>query len=79
MTQEQQIEELYERIAYYRTKLYEREDIEEVVREYLLHSNMPIGEVASVMWILNLPDNKQEYTPQFRETETELFRVLEMI
>ena len=79
MTQEQQIEELYERIAYYRTKLYEREDIEEVVRKYLLHSNMPIGEVASIMWMLNLPDNKQEYTPQFRESETELFRVLEMI
>lgn len=79
MTQEQQMEELYERIAYYRTKFYEREDIEEVVREYLLHSNMPIGEVASVMWILNLPDNKQKYTPQFRETKTELFRVLEMI
>ncbi len=79
MTQEQQIEELYERIAHYRTKLYEREDIEKVVREYLLHSNMPINEVASVMWILNLPDNKQEYTPQSREAETELFRVLEII
>lgn len=79
MTPEQQIDELYERIAYYRTKLYEREDIEEVVREYLLHSNMPINEVASIMWILNLPDNKQEYTSQFRETETELFRVLSII
>jgi len=79
MTPEQQIDELYERITHYRTKLYEREDIEEVVREYLLHSNMPINEVACVMWILNLPDNKQEYTPQFRETETELFRVLSII
>ena len=79
MTPEEQIDELYERIAYYRTKLYEREDIEEVVRELLLHSNMPIGEVASVMWILNLPDNKQEYTPQLIENEKELFRVLEMI
>ena len=74
--QEQQIEELYERIAYYRTKLYEREDIEEVVREYLLHSNMPIREVESVFCMLNLPDNKLDYVIQERDKKD---YILEMI
>ncbi len=73
------IDELYDRIAFYRTKLYERQDIEEVVRDYLLKSNATIGEVSNIFYMLNLPDNKQEYTPVFRETEKELFRVLEMI
>ena len=72
-------EELYERIAFYREKLYEREDIEEVVREYLLHSTMSIREVSNVFYFLNLPDNKVDYTPQIRKNEEELFRVLEMI
>lgn len=76
MTSEQQIEELYERIAYYRTKLYEREDIEEVVREYLLHSNMPIREVESVFCMLNLPDNKLDYVIQERSKKD---YILEMI
>ena len=76
MMQEQQIEELYERIAYYRTKLYEREDIEEVVREYLLHSNMPIREVESVFCMLNLPDNKLDYVIQERDKKD---YILEMI
>lgn len=73
------IDELYERIAFYRTKFYEREDIEEVVRDYLLKSNATIREVENMFYMLNLPDNKQEYTPTYRENETELFRVLEMI
>lgn len=72
-------EELYERIAFYREKFYEREDIEEVVREYLLHSTMSIREVSNVFYFLNLPNNKQPYEPTYRETEKELFRVLEMI
>lgn len=76
---EEKIDELYERIAFYRTKLYEREDIEEVVRSYLLKSSMPIGEVSSVFYFLNLPNNKQEYTPNYRENEEKLFKVLEMI
>ena len=76
MTLEEQIDELYERIAYYRTKLYEREDIEEVVREYLLHSNMPIREVESVFCMLNLPDNKLDYVIQERNKKD---YILEMI
>lgn len=76
---EEKIDELYERIAFYRTKLYEREEIEEVVRDYLLKSNATIGEVANIFYMLNLPDNKQEYTPRYIQNEEELFRVLEMI
>lgn len=76
---EEKIDELYERIAFYRTKLYEREEIEEVVRDYLLKSNATIGEVSNIFYMLNLPDNKQEYTPRYLPNEEELFRVLEMI
>lgn len=76
---EEKIDELYERIAHYREKYNERVDIEEIVRDYLLRSNATIGEVANIFYMLNLPDNKQEYTPTYRETEKELFRVLEMI
>lgn len=76
---EEKIDELYERIAFYRTKLYEREEIEEVVRDYLLKSNATIGEVSNIFYMLNLPDNKQEYTPRYIQNEEELFRVLEMI
>ena len=73
------IDELYDRIAFYRTKLYERQDIEEVVRDYLLKSNATIREVENIFYMLNLPDNKQPYTPTYRENEKELFRVLELI
>lgn len=72
-------DELYERIAFYREKFYEREDIEEVVREYLLHSTMSIKEVSNVFYFLNLPDNKQPYECEFRKNEEELFKVLEVI
>ena len=76
---EEKIDELYERIAHYREKYHERVDIEEVVRSYLLKSNATIGEVANIFYMLNLPDNKQEYTPRYIPNEKELFRVLEMI
>lgn len=73
------VEELYKRIGELREQLHERKEIEEVVRSYLLKSNMPIGEVSNVFYFLNLPNNKQEYTPNYRENEEELFKVLEMI
>lgn len=72
------VEELYERIAFYRTKLYEREDIEDVIKGMLLKSNMPIGEVSKVYYILNLPDNKQPYECEFRQNENELMRILDI-
>lgn len=60
MTPEERIDELYERIFFYQSKLHWRENIEEKIREMLLHSHMPIGEVEDIFYFLNLPDNKVE-------------------
>ena len=60
MTPEEKIDELFERIFFYQSKLHWRENIEEKIREMLLHSHMPIGEVENIFYFLNLPDNKIE-------------------
>ena len=60
MTPDEKIEELYERIFFYQSKLHWRENIEEKIREMLLHSHMPISEVENIFYFLNLPDNKVE-------------------
>ena len=54
------IEELYERIEELRSKLYWREDIEEIIREMLLHSTISIGECEDIFRFLNMPDNRVE-------------------
>lgn len=54
------IEELYERIDELHSKLYWREDIEEKIREMLLHSTISIGECEEIFRYLNMPDNRVE-------------------
>ena len=52
------IEELYERIEELNSKLYWREDIEEIVRKMILKSHMTLGEVEEVFHYLNMPNNE---------------------
>lgn len=73
------IDELYNKIADLRDKLHWRRNIEELVRERLLHSSISIGDCETIFYFLNMPDDKQEFIPDYRKTEEELFRVLEMI
>ena len=54
------IEELYERIDELHSKLYWREDIEEKIRELLLHSTISIAECEEIFRYLNMPDNRVE-------------------
>ena len=54
------IEELYERIDELHSKLYWREDIEEIIRDMLLHSSISIGECEDIFRYLNMPDNRLE-------------------
>lgn len=54
------IEELYERIDELHSKLYWKEDIEEIVRELLLHSTISIAECEEIFFFLNAPDNRVE-------------------
>lgn len=53
------IEELYERIDELHSKLYWREDMEEIIRGLILKSHMPIGEVEEIFHYLNMPDNEE--------------------
>ena len=76
MTPEEKIDELFERIFELNSRLMWRENTEEVVRDLLMKSNMPIGEVEEVFYFLNLPNNKLEYTIEDREKKD---YILEMI
>lgn len=76
MTPDEKIDELYERIFFYQSKLHWRENVEEIVRDLLLHSNMPIGEVENIYYFLNMPDDRLDYTLNEREEKD---YILEMI
>ena len=76
MTPEKKIDELFKRIIELNIRLIWRENTEEVVRDLLMKSNMPIGEVEEVFYFLNLPNNKLKYTIEEREKKD---YILEMI
>ena len=57
MTPEEKVDELYERVFDLKDKLFYRERMEEIVREMLLHSSIPIGEAEDILFYLNSPDN----------------------
>lgn len=72
------VEELYDRIFQLKSELYLLKDIDEVVRDLLLHSSISIRDCENVFYFLTMND-RQDYEPSYRKTETELFKVLEMI
>lgn len=72
------IEELYERIFQLKSELFLLKDIDEVVRKMLLHSSISMKDCENIFYFLTMND-RQKYEPSYRKTETELFRVLEMI
>ncbi len=73
------IDDLYERIAELREELWFRKDMEELIKDKILHSSISIGECETIFYYLNMFDNKQEFAPEYRKTQEELFRVLEVI
>lgn len=76
MTPEEKIDELFERIFFYQSKLHWRENVEDKVRELLLKSNMPIGGVEDIFYYLNMPDNKLDYTLEEREEKDYILGVI---
>lgn len=73
------LDELWKEKADLQSQLILKEIIETKVREMLLHSNIPINECENIFHFLNLYENIQPFTPEYREPQDELFRVLEMI
>lgn len=57
MTPEEKVDELYERVFDLKDKLFYKEIMEEIVRDMLLHSSIPIGEIEDILFYLNSPDN----------------------
>jgi len=78
LNQDDIVEELYERIYQLKSELYLMKDIDEFVRNMLLHSSISLKDCENIFYFLTMND-RQEYKPSNRKTETELFRVLEMI
>lgn len=73
-------DELYERIFQLRSDLFLREDIEEVVKEKLLHSHATIEECEYIFHFLNMKNNQLEYDEfHYGTSQPDLFKVLEMI
>lgn len=78
LNQDNIVEELYERIYQLKSELYLMKDIDELVRNMLLHSSISLKDCENIFYFLTMND-RQDYEPSYRKTETELFRVLEMI
>ena len=54
MTPDEKIDELFERIFFYQSKLHWKENVERLVREMLLHSHLTIEECENIFYFLNL-------------------------
>lgn len=57
MTPEEKVDELYDRVFDLKDKLFYRERMDEIVRDMILHSSIPIGETEDILFYLNSPDN----------------------
>lgn len=83
MTPEEKIEELYERIWFYKDKLITYDNVLELARKQLMKSNIPIEEGAYLMSTLNYIEDKccsnESYFLPKEYTNQDLKRVLEMI
>ena len=72
------MDELYERIWDLESDINTKNNMIELAKELVMHSDISIELCERVMSVLNF-DNKQEYKPVIRDTETKLFKVLEVI
>lgn len=83
MTLEEKIEELYERIWFYKDKLITYDNVLKLARKQLMKSNIPIEEGMYIMNVLNFIDEgtckSDSYFLPKEYINQDLKRVLEMI